>query len=48
METQEVKKFYETVSADPITSTPAELEAHMIAEVKKYAEVVKASGAKAD
>jgi tripartite-type tricarboxylate transporter receptor subunit TctC len=48
MEAPEVKKFYETVSADPITSTPDELEAHMIAEIKKYAGVVKASGARAD
>ncbi len=48
METPEVKKFYETVSADPITSTPAELEKHMSAEIRKYAEVVKASGARAD
>jgi tripartite-type tricarboxylate transporter receptor subunit TctC len=48
METPEVKKFYETISADPVTSTPAELEAHMIAEIRKYAAMVKASGAKAD
>lgn len=48
MQTEDVKKFYATVSADAITSTPDELRAHMNAEIKKYAEVVKIAGARAN
>jgi tripartite-type tricarboxylate transporter receptor subunit TctC len=48
MQTPEVKRFYETVSADAITSTPQEQAAHMTAEIKKYAQVVQTSGARAD
>jgi tripartite-type tricarboxylate transporter receptor subunit TctC len=48
MQTPEVKRFYETVSADAITSTPQELAAHMTAEIKKYAQAVQAAGARAD
>ena len=32
----------------PITSTPEELAAHMAAEIKKLAQAVQASGARAD
>jgi tripartite-type tricarboxylate transporter receptor subunit TctC len=48
MQTPEVKRFYETVSADAITSTPQEQAAHMTAEIRKYAQVVQTSGARAD
>jgi len=48
MQAPEVKRFYETVSADAITSTPQEQAAHMTAEIKKYAQVVQTSGARAD
>ena len=48
MQTPEVKKFYHTVSAEQITSTPDQLAAHMRAEIKKYAQLVKASGARAE
>jgi tripartite-type tricarboxylate transporter receptor subunit TctC len=48
MQAPDVKKFYATVGAEAVTSTPAELKAHMIAEIKKYAQVVKASGARAN
>jgi tripartite-type tricarboxylate transporter receptor subunit TctC len=48
MEAPEVRRFYQTVSADAITSTPEELAQHMRAEIKKYAQVVQASGARAD
>jgi len=48
MQAPEVKRFYETVSADAITSTPQELAAHMTAEIKKYAQAVQAAGARAD
>ncbi len=48
MQSPDVKKFYQTVSADAITSTPEQLAAHMRAEIRKYAELVKASGARAE
>jgi tripartite-type tricarboxylate transporter receptor subunit TctC len=48
MQAPEVKKFYQTVSAEAITSTPEELAAHISAEIKKYAQAVQASGARAD
>jgi tripartite-type tricarboxylate transporter receptor subunit TctC len=48
MQAPEVKRFYDTVSADAITSTPQELAAHMAAEIRKYAQAVQAAGARAD
>ena len=48
MQAPEVKRFYETVSAEAITSTPEQVTAHMRAEIKKYGELVKASGARAE
>jgi len=48
IQSPEVKRFYETVSADVVTSTSDELAAHMTAEIKKYAQVVQTSGARAD
>lgn len=48
MQATEVKRFYQTVSADAVTSTPDELLAHIRAEIKKYAQLVQASGARAD
>jgi tripartite-type tricarboxylate transporter receptor subunit TctC len=48
MQAPEVQKFYATVSADAVTSTPEELSAHMTAEIKKLAQAVQASGARAD
>ncbi len=48
MDAPEVRRFYETVSADPITSTPEELVAHMRGEIEKYAQLVQASAARAN
>jgi tripartite-type tricarboxylate transporter receptor subunit TctC len=48
MQSPDVKKFYADNSADPVTSTPDELAAHMTNEIRKYAQSVQASGARAD
>jgi tripartite-type tricarboxylate transporter receptor subunit TctC len=48
MQNPDVKKFYDTVSADAVVSTPTELRAHMSEEAERYAKVVQASGARAD
>ena len=48
MQAPEVLKFYADNSAEPVTSTPDELAAHMTAEIRKYAQAVEASGARAD
>ena len=48
MQSPDVKKFYDTVSADAVVSTPTELRTHMSDEVDRYAKVVQASGARAD
>lgn len=48
MQAPDVKRFYQTVSAEAITSTPDQLAAHMGAEIKKYGQLVKASGARAE
>jgi tripartite-type tricarboxylate transporter receptor subunit TctC len=48
MQAPEVAKFYADNSADAVTSTPEELAAHMAAEIRKYAQAVQASGARAD
>jgi tripartite-type tricarboxylate transporter receptor subunit TctC len=48
MQAPEVKRFYETVSADAIVSTPDELRAHMTSEIERYSKVVQSSGARAD
>jgi tripartite-type tricarboxylate transporter receptor subunit TctC len=48
MQSPESKKFYADNSADPITSTPEELTAHMNAQIKNLAQAVQASGARAD
>jgi tripartite-type tricarboxylate transporter receptor subunit TctC len=48
MQSPDVRKFYADNSADPVTSTPDELAAHMTNEIRKYAQSVQASGARAD
>ena len=48
MQAPEVRKFYSDNSADAVTSTPEELQAHMADEIRKYAGAVQASGARAD
>lgn len=44
----EVKAFYATVSADPVTSTSEEFAAHISSEIKKLGQTVQISGAHAD
>lgn len=44
----DVKAYYGTISAEPITSTPDELAAHMATEAVKLGIAVKESGARAD
>jgi len=48
MQAPESKKFYLDNSADPVTSTPEEMAAHMSAQIKSLAQAVQASGARAD
>ena len=44
----EIRDFFGTQGATPMTSTPAQFAAHMRAEVAKLGKMVKDSGAKAD
>jgi tripartite-type tricarboxylate transporter receptor subunit TctC len=44
----EIRDFFATQGATPITSTPEQFAAHMRAEVAKLGKMVKESGAKAD
>jgi tripartite-type tricarboxylate transporter receptor subunit TctC len=44
----EIRDFFATQGATPITSTPEEFSAHMRAEVVKLGKMVRDSGAKAD
>ena len=44
----EIRDFFATQGATPMTSTPAQFAAHMRAEVAKLGKMVKDSGAKAD
>jgi len=44
----DVRKRIENDGAEPVASTPQEFEAYIASEAKKWAEVVKASGATAD
>ncbi len=44
----EIQQFYENRGADAMTSTPEEMRAFLQAEVKKWAAVVRSSGARID
>jgi tripartite-type tricarboxylate transporter receptor subunit TctC len=44
----EIKEFFATQGATPVTSTPEQFAAHMRTDIVKLAKAVKASGAKAD
>jgi tripartite-type tricarboxylate transporter receptor subunit TctC len=44
----EVRERLAGLGAEPVGSTPAEFAAHVQREIAKWAQVVKASGAKAD
>ena len=44
----ETKTRFETLMAEPVSSTPAEFDRFMAAERAKYQPIVKASGAKVD
>lgn len=44
----EVKQFYLNRSAEPVTSAPGEMRDFLRAEMEKWAEVVRASGARVD
>ncbi len=48
LQAPEVKAFYATVSADLITSSSEEMSAQIASDIKKYAQAVLDSGAKAD
>jgi tripartite-type tricarboxylate transporter receptor subunit TctC len=43
-----MSKYLSDQGADPLTTTPSEYAAYIKAEVAKWAQVVKASGAKVD
>jgi len=45
---QEIRDFFATQGATPMTSTPEQFAAHMRADIAKLGKVVKDSGAKAD
>jgi tripartite-type tricarboxylate transporter receptor subunit TctC len=44
----DIRKVYDSIGADPITSAPEEFRAMIAAEIAKLAPVVRASGAKVD
>lgn len=44
----EVRKYYENRGADPKTGTPEEMRAFLRSEIDKWADVVRASGARVD
>ncbi len=44
----EARAYYNSISAEPITSTPEEFAAHMVSEMVKLGLAVKDSGARAD
>jgi tripartite-type tricarboxylate transporter receptor subunit TctC len=46
IQSDDIKKVFETIGADSITTTPEAFGEMMGAEIAKYAPVVKASGAK--
>ena len=48
LQTPEVKAFYATISADLNTSTSDEMAAQISADIKKYSQAVRDSGAKVD
>jgi tripartite-type tricarboxylate transporter receptor subunit TctC len=48
LQSDDIKKVYENLGADPLTSTPEAFNDMMAREIAKYAPVVKASGAKVD
>jgi tripartite-type tricarboxylate transporter receptor subunit TctC len=48
LQSDDIKKVYENLGADPLTSTPEAFNDMMVREIAKYAPVVKASGAKVD
>jgi tripartite-type tricarboxylate transporter receptor subunit TctC len=44
----EVREQYERRGAQPMTTSPQEMRAFLAAEIKKWAEVVRVSGARVD
>jgi tripartite-type tricarboxylate transporter receptor subunit TctC len=48
LQSDDIKKVYENLGADPLTVTPEAFNDMMAREIAKYAPVVKASGAKVD
>jgi tripartite-type tricarboxylate transporter receptor subunit TctC len=48
LQSEDIKKVYENLGADPISTTPEAFGEALAKDIARYAPVVKASGAKVD